>query len=167
MNLRNHGGMQSQWKRFSLIACIAASFLNPAIVRADECAQCAANKQLALSYIDRMGHNDLDGALALAAADSRFWLAGPGDMDKEGLKRFLAPFNRMILNMRFDILSVTAEDDRVAVEAASTAELRNGKTYRNRYVFMFTARHGKLAGVKEYSDSAPALAAFDKQGSSH
>jgi ketosteroid isomerase-like protein len=157
--IRHPGGILSKGKRLALAASIPAFFLTP-LARAEDCSQCAVNKKLALAYIDRMAHSDIDGALELAAANARFWLSGPGDMDKQGFKGFLLPFNQMILNIRFDVVSVTAQDDRVAVEATSAAELRNGKTYRNHYVFMFTARNGKLAGVKEYSDSAPAQAAF-------
>jgi len=162
-NKRNLGRLHSKWKRLALIASIPAWFFNTTVARADDCSQCAENKKLALAYLDRMAHRDMDGALALAAADARFWLSGPGDMDKQGFKGFLAPFNQMILNIRFDVDSVTAETNRVAVEAASAAELRNGKTYRNRYVFMFTARNGKLVAVKEYSDSAPARTAFKSE----
>lgn len=151
----------SRW--LLLAACTPALFLNATNVRAEDCLQCAANKKLALAYIDRMAQKDLDGALDLAAGDARFWLSGPGNMDKQGFRNFLTPFNRMILSLKFDVVSVTAEDDRVAVEAMSAAELRNGKMYRNQYVFMFTSRNGKLSAVREYSDSAPALAAFKSE----
>lgn len=160
---RGLGRFVSASRRLILVACTPALVLNATAVRAQDCLQCAANKKLALAYIDRMGHKDLDGALDLAAADARFWLAGPGDMDRQGFRLFLSPFNQMILSMKFDVVSVTAEDDRVAVEAKSAAELRNGKTYRNKYVFMFTSRNGKLSSVKEYSDSWPARNAFKSE----
>ena len=48
---------------------------------------------------------------------------------------------------------MTAEGDRVAVEARSSAEHVNGKSYRNEYHFLFVAKNGKLWRVKEYLDT--------------
>ena len=41
-------------------------------------------------------------------------------------------------------LSWPAEGDRVAVEAESHGELKNGKTYNNTYHFLFVFRDGKI-----------------------
>jgi uncharacterized protein len=51
---------------------------------------------------------------------------------------------------------VTAEGDRVAVEAESHAKMKSGKLYQNKYHFLLTIRDGKIQGVKEYLDTAHA-----------
>ena len=51
---------------------------------------------------------------------------------------------------------VTAEGDRVAVEAESHAKMKNGKVYQNKYHFLLEIRGGKIQAVKEYLDTAHA-----------
>jgi hypothetical protein len=48
---------------------------------------------------------------------------------------------------------MTAEGDRVAVEAESKARLANGTLYHNRYHFLFVVRDGRIQVVKEYLDT--------------
>jgi ketosteroid isomerase-like protein len=48
---------------------------------------------------------------------------------------------------------VTAEGDRVALEAESYAKMKNTKTYQNKYHFLFVVRNGKIQQVKEYLDT--------------
>jgi len=60
----------------------------------------------------------------------------------------------------FQILSMTAEDDRVASEADGRATLKNGAEFVNHYVHLFRFRDGKICEVKEFSDTAIAERAF-------
>jgi len=46
---------------------------------------------------------------------------------------------------------MTAEGDKVAVEADSQAELANGIPYANKYHFLVTLRDGLITGIDEYS----------------
>jgi hypothetical protein len=55
---------------------------------------------------------------------------------------------------------MTAEDDRVSVEAESYGEITNGKTYENIYHFMFVIRDGKVAAIREYMDTEHVTATF-------
>ncbi len=55
--------------------------------------------------------------------------------------------------LRFDIQAMTAEGDRVAVEATSEGEHVSGQTYSNEYHFLFEFRDGKLLKLKEYMDT--------------
>lgn len=48
---------------------------------------------------------------------------------------------------------ITAEGDRVAIEAEGHAELTNGKIYRNRYHYLFIFRDGKVCRAKLYNDT--------------
>jgi ketosteroid isomerase-like protein len=53
----------------------------------------------------------------------------------------------------FNILNVTAEDDRVAVEATSEGLHASGKNYSNHYHFLLTWRDGQLLELKEFMDT--------------
>jgi ketosteroid isomerase-like protein len=57
--------------------------------------------------------------------------------------------------MQIKILSETAEEDRVSMEASSTGVVnpKNGRTYGNFYHFLFRIRDGKLVLLKEYQDT--------------
>lgn len=55
--------------------------------------------------------------------------------------------------IRFEIREITAEGDRVAVEAESFAEHVSGKYYNNKYHFLMRFRDGKLVQFKEYMDT--------------
>ena len=56
--------------------------------------------------------------------------------------------------LKFDILDMVAEGDKVAVEAVSEGEHISGQTYSNEYHFLFEFRpDGKLQQLKEYMDT--------------
>lgn len=55
--------------------------------------------------------------------------------------------------LKFTISGMTAEGDRVAVEAESEGEHISGQTYSNQYHFLFELRDGKLQHLKEYMDT--------------
>jgi ketosteroid isomerase-like protein len=55
--------------------------------------------------------------------------------------------------IEFTIKHLTAEDDRVAVEAESHGVHVSGKVYHNYYHFLMLMRAGKLVRLKEYMDT--------------
>jgi len=55
--------------------------------------------------------------------------------------------------IRFEILDMVAEGDKVAVEATSEGKHASGATYTNEYHFLFEFREGKLLRLKEYMDT--------------
>lgn len=58
------------------------------------------------------------------------------------------------------IVDMTAEGDRVAVEAETDSEMLNGRRYNNAYHFVFKMRGGKFTEVREYSCSHLAQMCF-------
>jgi ketosteroid isomerase-like protein len=54
--------------------------------------------------------------------------------------------------------AITAEGDRVALEAESYGELANGKVYNNQYHVLMEIRNGKIQAVREYMDTQHAHA---------
>ena len=62
--------------------------------------------------------------------------------------------------IKLTIKRMTAEDDRVAFEAESDAEVVNGKHYHNLYHFLAVVRDGKIREMKEYHDTRYAAEVF-------
>ena len=120
-----------------------------------------ANKRLVREFLDHYAHARYDTALALLAPDSRWWIPGhpqefpaAGWADKPTVERRLAA-NLKLLPHGIEIIvgDMTAEGDRVAVEAESKAKLADGTLYHNRYHFLFVVRDGRIHAVKEYLDT--------------
>jgi ketosteroid isomerase-like protein len=66
--------------------------------------------------------------------------------------------------IRFTVHSMIAEDDRVAAEVESYAELVNGGVYNNNYHMLFRLRGSRIVEVKEYGDTLHAKEVFVDSG---
>jgi uncharacterized protein len=55
---------------------------------------------------------------------------------------------------------LTAEEDRVAMEAKSYGEMNSGKVYQNIYHIMHIVKDGKILTVREHMDTEHATATF-------
>ena len=120
-----------------------------------------ANKRLVRDFLDHYAEARYDTALAMLAPDARWWIPGhpqefpaAGWADKATVERRLAA-NLKLLPHGIEIIvgEMTAEGDRVAVEAESKSKLVNGTLYHNRYHFLFVVRDGRIHAVKEYLDT--------------
>ena len=60
--------------------------------------------------------------------------------------------SKMPNGARYEVIGVTAENDRVAVEAESFADTPLGP-FHNRYHFLFILKNEKIRVAKEYADS--------------
>lgn len=120
-----------------------------------------ANKQLVLTFLGHYAAGRYDTALDMLAQDCVWWLPGhpeefpaAGSVDKETVKRRLAANLKLLPHgLEISTGAITAEDDRVAIEAESKATLVNGRLYHNRYHFLFVIRDGQFVLVKEYLDT--------------
>ena len=124
-----------------------------------------ANKQVVVSFFENLSAGRVEAALALMA-DSAIWLA-PGHFELSGPKtkaQFVELLGMMGTampkGMRLTIKSVTAEADRVSVEAESYGELTNGKVYNNQYHFLVEVRERKIQNIREYADTLHARQTF-------
>ncbi|MEX5684738.1 nuclear transport factor 2 family protein [Pseudomonas silesiensis] len=118
------------------------------------------NTKLALKYMGFLNTGEIDQALALASDDATFWHPLSGAVGKEELRITLKHAFGLMLTINNNVLSTTAEADRVSLELEFKADLSNGRTYENQYHFMFVIKDGKIHSLKEYVDSGPAKAAF-------
>lgn len=113
------------------------------------------NKQVALRFMQAMGSNDPETAAACLSPDAKAIAKGFGKFagvrPAQTMVGMIDAFKRMIpTGLRFDIKSVTAEGDRVVVEAEGNAVTSQGKPYCNQYCFIFTLADGKIVQMNEY-----------------
>ena len=102
--------------------------------------------------------SDFETAFALLADDSTWWVAGDFPISGTYSKNQFEALINGVLDEVPKGISVTpkvmtAEDDRVAMEAESYGERKNGKIYNNRYHILHVIRDGKIITVREYMDT--------------
>jgi ketosteroid isomerase-like protein len=115
------------------------------------------NKQVIRTYFEAAARADKQAILALLTDDFVFKGMGrhPDWMRYQwGAEAFADAPRDMSTKMKkpivMNLLGMIAEDDRVAVQADSYAEMKNGKIYDNAYHFVFTLQGGKIREVLEY-----------------
>jgi uncharacterized protein len=116
------------------------------------------NKEITRKFFAAMSANDIDGIINAYADDVKLFTMGntliSGEFTKEqariGATQILGAFPQGI---RFVIHDLTAEDDRVAVQAESFATHVSGKYYNNKYHFLVRFRDGLITEFKEYMDT--------------
>lgn len=115
-------------------------------------ARTEANRATAIRYVERLGKGELDDALL--TTDAAWWVPGLGTVDREKFQGFVAGFHRLCAAPpAMEIVGVTAEGDRVAIEARCDAELKGGTAYHNTYHFLLEFRDGRIRLAKEYNDT--------------
>jgi uncharacterized protein len=120
-----------------------------------------ANKNVVLSFFENVSAGKVDAALALMTDTATWWVAGKpdkfvlaGTKTKTQLTEVLQGIGALMpKGLRVTPTGLTAEGDRVAVEAESYGETANGKIYSNLYHFLFEVRGGKIQAVREYLDT--------------
>lgn len=113
------------------------------------------NKQVALRFMEAMGTNDPVKAASCLAPDATAVAKGfgkfAGTRPAETMVGMIEGFKKMVPSgLRFIIHSVTAEGERVIVEAEGNAVTSQGEPYRNQYCFVFTLANGKIKLMNEY-----------------
>jgi ketosteroid isomerase-like protein len=119
------------------------------------------NKQVVLSFLDNLSAGKADAALALMADSATWWIAGKPDKFPLAGTKTKTQFAELVKEvgaslpkgLRITPKGLTAEGDRVAVEAESYGETASGKIYNNLYHFLFEVRDGKIQAVREYLDT--------------
>ena len=113
------------------------------------------NKAIALRFLEAMGSNDPDGAAATLAPGAVTVTMGTGRFsgtrDAATVLGAIESFKTLMPSgLRMAPKTITAEGDRVVIEAAGNAETSAGTVYANNYVFAFTLADGKITHINEY-----------------
>src|ERR1700674_4321295 len=116
------------------------------------------SKRIVLGFFENLNAGNAAAALEALGDSAAWWIQGnfplSGTKTKAQFVELLGQLGAAIdgaLAMR--VKGVTAEGDRVAVEAESFAKMKSGKTYQNRYHFLCEVRGGKIQAGREYLDN--------------
>jgi uncharacterized protein len=121
------------------------------------------NRATALRMIDKISAGILDESIL--TSDISWWVPGRGVVNKADFLQVVQAFrDRLDGEVKMTVHGITAEGDRVAVEAETHAKLKSGKIYNNTYHFLFLFRDGKIYHAKEYNDSRHAAEVFGAEG---
>lgn len=117
-----------------------------------------SNKQLVEQFFDKMNSGDVDGFVGMYHDDGELWTMGgtliSGKYSKAQIQAAAAGiYEAFPKGIVFTISGITAEGDRVAVEASSKGEHISGAIYENQYHFLFEFKGGQVLRLKEYMDT--------------
>lgn len=115
-------------------------------------------RELALAFFDAMNRGDTAALVDAYADDGYCHTMGRTLISGKFSKAQIAQAAGQIFQVfpegiRFTIRAMTAEGDRVAVEAESEGRHVSGKIYSNEYHFLMQFRGDKLAVFREYMDT--------------
>ncbi len=116
------------------------------------------NKRITRELFAGLSRADSVAVGKLYADDFTLWSPGTLPFSGTHTKAEALRAMDMILSLfpeglRFTINDMTAEGDRVAVEAESVGRHVSGKPYHNQYHFLVIIRDGKIRALKEYMDT--------------
>ncbi len=119
--------------------------------------QTERNRQIILEFF-RLSECEDGDVSPLLADDLKWWV--PGDWALSGTyskaevaEVFGRAFSLLDGRPRMVLHNITAEEDRVAVEASSHGRFKDGGPFGNRYHFLFVLRDGQIVEAKEYFDT--------------
>ncbi len=116
------------------------------------------NKSRVRAFFAAMNKGDIEGFLRLYDKDGSCWTSGhtliSGTLTIDTITAGAgAIFDAFPEGITFTIHAMTAEGDRVAVEAESHGIHKSGKLYNNLYHFLFIFRGDRILQLKEYMDT--------------
>lgn len=117
-----------------------------------------ANKKLARQFFDALNRGDHEAVLGLYTDDGALWTAGTLPFSGTHVRDEIGPFMAGILGvfpegLSFTLKNLTAEGDRVAIEAESRGLHASGQIYTNQYHFLMIVKDGRVRELKEYLDT--------------
>ena len=122
------------------------------------------NKELAMSWLEAGFNGDSDRWLSLLHEDFHYWNGGKWH-DRAGYVGIADRLSNDLLKGEFSLKigTITAEEDRVVVEAEPSYDLQSGNHYHNFYVYILRFRDGKIVSFTNHFDTAHADRIFDNR----
>lgn len=119
-------------------------------------------RQAALDYLECVRRLDTAAMAGFFAPEARIWLPGQGWMAPAQLAALLDGARALLVDgIRFAHEDAFAAGNRAVVMTACDSPLVRGGSYVNQFCFVFAFdAGGRIVELREYTDSAPAIAAF-------
>lgn len=126
----------------------------------------AHNKEVVLAFWKAFSESRFVDALALLSDDATWRVMGTTSISRTYTKVEFAALVAGVSDSTEQGIAVTpslltAEDDRVAMEADSFGPMKSGKVYRNQYHFLHILKNGRICTVREYLDTEHVTDIFD------
>ena len=128
------------------------------------------NKRMAIELLEASGKHDGEKFASLLHPEATYWTLGKphlfdysGEKSRETIVAYMSTPSIFVGGVETTFGEITAEGDRVAVEAQTRGVLPDGRVYTNMYHYLFIFRDGKIWRVKEYLDTQSAAEFFSKK----
>lgn len=121
------------------------------------------NKAVARRYMQAVEDGDIDTVRNLQHPDISWWILGNGTLDRDTFTGMVAEGLLSADKRDIQITGLTAEGDRVAVQAEGEMTYPGGIVYRNSYHNLLVIRDGLIVEGREYMDPRAAEQAFGSQ----
>lgn len=126
-----------------------------------------ANKSIVTNFLEIFSTGNVEKILDSLHDDVTWWVSGrlegmSGSYDKAAFGQLIGGVADIYVGgaLRITPTSMVAEDDKVAVEAESYAELKDGRVYNPHCHFLFVISDGRIVTVHEYLDTKHAHDTF-------
>lgn len=120
--------------------------------------------QIAISFLSALTKGDTNSLDSMVTEDFEVWIIGTlplsGTHSKESLYNLIGGGELWSEPVVFTIKGVTVEGERLAIEAEGVGRANTGKPYRNFFHFLIQLRDGRVARLREYTDTGPVIEAF-------
>ena len=128
------------------------------------------NKRKAIELLQASGKHDGETFAALMHPEATYWTLGKphlfdycGEKSRDEICAYMATPSIFVGGVETTFGEITAEGDRVAVEAQTRGVLPDGRVYTNMYHYLFTFRDGQVWRVREYLDTQSAAEFFARK----
>ena len=118
------------------------------------------NKELIRAFVVAMQTSNVEKLKTMITDDFSWWIIGKpeylvtaGEHDSNYFLGFFKGTELFPEGPEFKIISMIAEDNKVATEATFKAKTAMGTYYENYYHFLFIIENGKVKRMKEYMDT--------------
>ena len=118
------------------------------------------NKQLVRDTWGAVSKGDVEGFMARLADDVTWTFfgshrfAGTFRGKDELVAKLFTPLGEVLADgIKVHIDTLTAEGERVVLEARGEAQTKDGRAYDNSYCIVVTVRDGRVSQVREYLDA--------------